>query len=320
MKEKPIIIPAQNTAELDFSVIIPARNEEDNISVCLHSIFANSYPQDRYEVIVIDNGSDDRTVSIAESNGAQVVQIPGVNISALRNHGARMAQGRVLVFMDADCTVAADWLEQASRYLKQKEVSLFGSPPGIPQDSTWVQRTWLLVRGKRGETVAEVSWLESMNMFIPRQLFLDMDGFNEDLVTCEDVDISYRLAAYGKIISDLRIEATHHGEARTLREFFAKERWRGRSNYAGLRAHGLRLAELPSLLLPLYFMFMPMLVIAVALWSDSWHYFLIGCLLWQLPICLIVWLKLRHAVNVGNAARLWLLYNVYYGARSLAIF
>lgn len=305
---------------IDFSVIIPTWNEEENITICLRSIFANNYPQDRYEVIVVDNGSDDKTVPVAESNGVKVAQIPDVNISALRNHGAILARGRVLVFLDADCTVSVDWLENASKYLGQMNVSLFGSPPGIPRDSTWVQQTWLLVRGKRGTDVAEVSWLESMNMFIPRKLFLDIEGFNEELVTCEDVDISYRLAEHGLVMSDLRIQATHHGEARTLRDFFRKEKWRGKSNYAGLLAHGLRLAELPSLVLPLYFLAMPLLVIMASLYSGSWYTFFIGCFLWQMPVGLIVLLKLKHAFKAVNMVQLWLLYNVYYGARAIAIF
>ncbi len=305
---------------LDFTVIIPAKNEEANIAACLDSIFSNSYPRSKYEIIVVDNGSDDATVAVANSFDVQVYELPGASISALRNYGGRLAQGQVLVFIDADCTVDSDWMKSASPYLKKQEVALFGSPPGIPQNSTWVQRTWLLVRGKRkGVEVMEVSWLESMNMFIPRRLFLQSGGFNEKLITCEDVDISYRLSRYGKIISDLRIKATHHGEARTLKEFFCKERWRGKSNYAGLVSHGYRLAELPSLVLPLYFLFMPLLVIAVWLFSGSWYYCLVGCLLWQLPIFFIVLLKLRTAANFIDSIRLWLLYNVYYVARSIAI-
>ncbi|TKB07422.1 glycosyltransferase family 2 protein [Desulforhopalus sp. IMCC35007] len=305
---------------LDFSVIIPAKNEERCISACLQSIFSNSYPKDRYEVIVVDNGSDDRTVSLAESNGAQVVRIPQVTIAALRNHGARFAQGRVLVFIDADCTVAEDWLEQASRYLERKDIALFGSPPGIPENSTWVQRTWFLVRGKRDADVRYVTWLESMNMFIPHHLFLKVGGFNEDLITCEDVDISYRLFEHGKIISDINIKAVHHGEARTLKEFFKKERWRGKSNYNGSMAHGIKLRELPSLILPLYYLMMPLL--AVTLWTIGWgwYLFLLSGLLWQLPICLLVILKLRSSISIADIGRLWLLYNVYYSSRSLAIF
>lgn len=305
---------------LDFSVIIPAKNEETNIHGCLDSIFTNTYPKIKYEVIVIDNGSVDRTVALAESCGAKVVQMPGVNISALRNHGAKIAQGRVLVFIDADCTVAEDWMAQAAQYLYRDDIALFGSPPGIPLDSTWVQRTWLFVRGKREKAIKEVPWLESMNMFAPRDLFLELGGFNEKLITCEDVDLSYRMATHGKVLSDINIKATHHGEARTLREFFRKERWRGKSNYAGLLSHGIRPDEIPSLVLPLYYLIMPVLAVTAWVLLDSWYYFLVGCVLWQMPIGFMALLKLKHSINAMNVWRLCLLYNVYYGARSMAVF
>jgi len=307
---------------LDFSVIIPARDEEANISLCLDSIFSNHYPSERYEVIVVDNGSDDRTVDVAVARNAIVAQLPDVNISALRNQGANLARGRVLAFIDADCTVAVDWLQQASRYLDQPDIALFGSPPGIPQESTWVQRTWFLVRGRTGDhEVTEVGWLESMNMFIPRQFFFKVKGFNEELVTCEDVDISYRLAEYGRVISDLRIRATHHGEARTLREFFRKERWRGKSNYAGLYVHGLHPEEIPSLFLPVFFLFTPIVAALACLTAGSLSYLLTGFVLWQSPVGLITMLKAKgKAATPVEIIRLWLLYNVYYAARSTAVF
>ena len=305
---------------LDFSVIVPTLNEEENIPSCLHSIFCNEYPQNKYEVIVVDNGSTDRTVDLAKQSGARVVQVPDVNISALRNYGARLAQGRILVFIDAACTVAKDWLVQAARYLSYDNVALFGSPPGIPWDSTWVQRTWFCVRNKTSKDVCNVAWLESMNMFIPRHLFIESGGFNEELVTCEDVDISYHLAKYGRIVSDQHIVATHHGEARTLGEFYRKEKWRGKSNYTGLIAHGFRLNEIPSLILPIYFLIIPFVGIIVLASSGSFTYFLLCLTLWQLPIVFIVLWKLKRNLGPLNFGRLWLLYNVYYAARAIAIF
>lgn len=307
---------------LDFSVIIPVKNEEDNISACLDSIASNDYPPEKYEIIVVDNGSEDQTVNIALAYGVQVTSLPDVTISALRNHGAKLASGQVLAFMDADCTVAGDWLQQASRYLHQSDVSLFGSPPGIPQKSTWVQRTWLLVRGGvENDKTRQVNWIESMNMFVPRHLFFRVKGFNEELVTCEDVDISYRLAKYGKIIVDPRIKAIHHGEAKDLGEFFRKEKWRGKSNYAGLCAHGLCPAEIPSLVLPVYFLLMPVIFILIFAVTGVPVYLLFGFLLWQAPLSFITMLKTKDkSITLFERFRLWLLYNIYYAARSVAIF
>lgn len=309
---------------LDFSIIIPAKNEEANIGLCLESIFSINYPLNRYEVIVVDNGSNDNTVRIAQSyNNAIVLQFPNVNVSALRNRGAKIARGRILAFIDADCTVSRDWLQRASVYLNESGIAIFGSPPGIPPDSSWVQRTWFMVRGsidKHG--ISEVDWLESMNMFIPRNLFLKVHGFNESLITCEDVDISYRLSKYGRIISDPELRVIHHGEARTIKEFFQKERWRGRSNWAGLFVHGFRLSELPSLILPIYFVLTPTSFVFISALSGSLNSLLTGLLLWQLPVVFMTIFKLKkiRALLSFNFFRLWILYNVYYSARSLAFF
>ena len=304
----------------EVSVIMPARDEEANIGACLASIFGNLFPGDRFEVIVVDNGSCDKTVEIAEAVGARDLSMPHGNISALRNLGVRMAGGRILAFMDADCTVAADWLLCAEAYFSREDVACFGAPPRIPEDATWVQDTWFLVRGKAGEP-SETQWLESMNMFVRREPFLAVGGFNEELVTCEDVDLSYRLADHGKIIADRRIRAVHHGEARTLREFFRKERWRGRSNLRGATRHRLRLRELPSILLPLYYGLVPVIGGGYLLFHFSPPAGGLLLLLWQLPLLFIAGLKaVGKTGGKTGVARLLVLFNVYFAARFAAMF
>jgi hypothetical protein len=131
--------------------------------------------------------SDD-TAAIARRKKVRVFLRPGMSISALRNFGAAQSSGRVLVFLDADCTVTPHWLREASRYLDAHDVACFGSAPIVPRNATWVQRTWFLVRDRK--PVEDVNWLESMNMFVHREKFISIGGFNEDLVTCEDYDIS----------------------------------------------------------------------------------------------------------------------------------
>ena len=172
-----------------FSVIIPARNEEANIARCVDSLFASDWPPADFEVIVVDHGSSDRTASLAAGRGARLLEArPEANISELRNTGARRARGEMLAFLDADCSVPADWLRQAARYLDRDDVVCFGSPPLVPDRATWVQRAWFLIR-RKGRGAGEVAWLESMNMFVRRGAFLAVGGFDERLVTCEDYDL-----------------------------------------------------------------------------------------------------------------------------------
>ncbi|NOY53153.1 MAG: glycosyltransferase [Deltaproteobacteria bacterium] len=302
-----------------ISIIIPARNEEMNIVRCMKSIHANTFSSKEYEVIVVDNGSTDRTADLAKSCGGIVYRRPGVTVSALRNYGAKKSRGKVLAFLDADCTVERDWLESASRYFQREDVACFGSPPYIPANPTWVQQTWLLVRNPE-EKLRETDWLESMNLFVRKDAFEQVGGFDETLTTCEDVDISYRLSAQGKIISDPDIKAIHHGEARTIREFFRKELWRGKSNYRGALRHGFRFKEVPSLVLPFYFgIFVLLIFILLVIRAETtWLYAMI--ILWQTPLMISAGLKIRHNSGMRQYPHLLLLYNVYYLARFCAIF
>jgi glycosyltransferase involved in cell wall biosynthesis len=298
------------------SIIIPAKNEEKNIKRCLRSIKDIEYPRDDFEVIVVDNGSNDSTVKVSESLGAAVYTKTDITISALRNYGAQKAKGRVLAFLDADCTVNQDWLQNAEKYFGREDVACFGAPPIIPDNATWVQETWYLVRKKK-KKVEEVSWLESMNMFIRKDIFDQIDGFDESLITCEDVDISYRLAKRGRILSDSKIVAIHWGEARTVGEFFRKERWRAKGNYQGMFRHGFMPGELPSLILPIYFVLSFFVVLYFLIQRNSM--FLGALFFWQIPILGIARLKINKQFSLINYCRLVMLYNVYFLARSMSI-
>jgi len=310
---------------MDFSIIIPARNEEMNIGNCLDSINAMNFDADRFEVLLIDNGSTDGTVEVVRNKGARVFVKPDATISALRNFGASQAEGEVLAFIDADCTVASDWLSEASRYLGNQEVSCFGGPPGIPADATWVQKAWFKVREKK-EQVEEVEWLESMNMFIPRQIFFSSEGFNEKLVTCEDYDLSLRLRRFGRIVADRRIVAVHHGEASNLRRFFSKELWRATSNLQGIKSHGFSWKEVPSLVIPSAYCLLALLVLGYllveALANGEAPVLGLAVLLaiWQVPLVFLAVWKLRDSWNAQLASQLYVLFNVYFLARGLAVF
>ncbi|GKT10887.1 glycosyltransferase family 2 protein [Desulforhabdus sp. TSK] len=308
---------------MNFSIIIPAKNEAANIRRCLESISSVAWPPNDFEVLVIDNGSSDHTVEIAKSLGATVFIRPNDTIAGLRNFGAAQSQGKVLVFLDADCTVFPSWLQEAARYLHRQDVVCLGSPPIIPSHSTWVQRAWFLVRQKKG--TEETSWLESMNMFVQRESFLHLGGFNTDLVTCEDYDLSLRLKTLGKVISDDRIVAVHHGEAASVSHFFRKEFWRAQSNFKSLRSHAFQWKELPSVIVPLgYCLFAIVLIfyllIFIQFGMDLHPGAFAGLLVaWQLPIGMLAFWKARSSRGSLVTSHLYLLLNVYFFARGLAV-
>ena len=306
---------------MQFSVIIPAKNEQENIGRCLDSVFQVDWDPGEFEVIVVDNGSRDATAALARARGARVFVQPGLTIAALRNFGAARSSGALLAFLDADCTVDRSWLREAARYLGRGEIACFGSPPRIPDGATWVQRAWFQVRRKK-VSCGETRWLESMNMFVRRGAFSRCGGFDEGLVTCEDYDLSLRLQEVGKLYTDSAIGAVHFGEAASLTRFFRKELWRGIGNLKGVLRHGVRLSELPGVCLPLMhclvLLSLPLALAAAGLsLADTSGYAVALFLCWQVLLLVLCYLRYCRGVP-GQLAQIFLLLNVYYLARGVA--
>ena len=97
-----------------ISVVIPARNAEDIIANCLKSLEELDYPKDRFEVLVVDGLSTDRTREIAKNHGATVVENPGLRVVSARNTGFEAAQGELIAFSDADCVMDRNWLKNSA--------------------------------------------------------------------------------------------------------------------------------------------------------------------------------------------------------------
>lgn len=211
------------------SIIIPTLNAGQYIGDCLGAITRLDYPKDKLEVIVVDGGSNDRTSYIAKQYGVTWFDKPASTISAQRNLGASRAHGDILAFIDSDCIAPSGWLRNAvKRLYGEDNVGAVGAEYKLPHNPSWVEKIWDLqveTRRKNGE----MEWLPSCSIILPKEHFKKVVGFNEDLITSEDVDLCERLRTEGlKVISDNKISVTHLGNPKTARGFFLKEFWRGR--------------------------------------------------------------------------------------------
>lgn len=303
------------------SVVIPAFNEEEMIAQCLDSIKKGDFPKERYQIIVVDNGSQDRTREICRSHGAIVLEDRDKKVSGLRNLGAFHAKGDLLAFVDADCVVAENWLSEGARNYCNEKLIAWGSAPFPPEDSTWVQETWYSVRRAR-YPVQTVDWLESMNLFVRKKDFDKIGGFSEKLITAEDVDFCYRLNALGtgKILSNQEIRVIHLGEAARVKSFFRKELWRGLGNLKSLRHHKAEIDELPSLLLPLYFGFLCPLLFFVGLFSMGSFFIVWFILFFLLPSILAGYRTVLKTQTFRDFFPFLFLVNVYFLARTASMF
>jgi glycosyltransferase involved in cell wall biosynthesis len=213
-----------------ISVIVPALNEGSVIRRCLASLQQQRLPSDCFEVIVVDNGSTDRTREIARSFGGSlavtVLERSGVRIAALRNLGAATARGEFLAFLDADCVAPQHWLQQIADLLRADDFRIIGAQYRIPENSSWVAQAWYgdLWRMKDGL----VSYVPGGDLAITRELFMNLGGFDETIVTSEDTEFCERASASSAPILALpSLSVVHLGTPQTLAGFYRKQSWHG---------------------------------------------------------------------------------------------
>jgi len=120
-----------------FSVIIPVFNEEKLLSGCLKSVFAQNFPSEKYEVIVVDNNSSDASMETASRFPVIIVKEKQQAVVAARNAGFDKARGKVIVNLDADCLVPENWLKKIYHHFRsnKKLVALSGPCQHYDHDS-----------------------------------------------------------------------------------------------------------------------------------------------------------------------------------------
>jgi len=210
-----------------ISVIIPVFNSILSLQVCLDSVLAAMNEYGNAELILVDNGSTDGSYEkILADYGtrAQILQVKGVPVSAVRNFGVRAAKGYYLSFIDSDCMVPHDYFHQAIRAFESTDSDATGSMCEIPSAPGWIEQTWHSLHKRDAD--GYVDYLNSGNFIIRRTAFQAVGGFNENLLTGEDAEICQRLRQAGlKVYECHQVEAVHMGNPKSLRAFFRREAW-----------------------------------------------------------------------------------------------
>jgi cellulose synthase/poly-beta-1,6-N-acetylglucosamine synthase-like glycosyltransferase len=182
------------------SVVVPARDAERTLASCLDSLLALRYPRERLELIVVDNGSCDRTPAlVAERAPAlRLVREPIRNRARARNAGIRASDGGVVAFTDADCVVHEAWLKRLVGELDDRDVGVAGGPilPFAPCGT--VERYGARIRDQRRNIeVFHPPYVDTANCAVRRDTLERLGGFDPRFTRSQDVDLSYRAVALG---------------------------------------------------------------------------------------------------------------------------
>ena len=204
---------------LNISIVVVCYNERQNIQECIDSILANSYPQNNYELIIVDNDSTDGTKEIVQEYAEKQPNIRLVvnsilGIAGSRNLGLKNASYDYIAYTDADCIVKKNWLQTLSNGFEKygtdnTAVAGVGGSNVPPQDSSHfysVLRTFLTtylgshgsVQGMTYSADKLVGHIPTINVLYHKKKLLEVAGFDITFGNIgEDQDLSYRFNKKG---------------------------------------------------------------------------------------------------------------------------
>jgi len=219
------------TNTIDFSVIVPAFNAEQTLSSCLESLLNQTLPHEKYEVIVVDDGSTDRTAEIARIYDVRYLFQNNRGPAAARNHGARVAQGHIVLFTDSDCVPVPNWIEEMTTPFSDPELAAV-------KGSYRTRQRELVARFAQQEFEdrydmllkhSHIDMVDSYSAAFQKEVFTTAGGFDESFPKAnnEDTELSYRLAASGCKMIFKPSAIVYHRHPATLLKYLRVKFWRG---------------------------------------------------------------------------------------------
>ncbi len=111
-----------------ITVIVPALDAGKTIDKCIKSLLGQRYPQEKYEIIVVDNGSSDTTFGILNHYKGRIVILKEMKRGSYtaRNSAIKNANGSLIAFTDSDCIADPDWLYYINRAFQNRNVNIVG--------------------------------------------------------------------------------------------------------------------------------------------------------------------------------------------------
>lgn len=209
------------------SVIVPVWNDAARLDECLRALAVQTYPRELYEIVVVDNDSEEAVSPVVERYGrARLVREASPGSYAARNAGLAHARGDVVAFTDADCLPAQDWIEKGVKRLKCGDgrtvvagrVEMF---PRATQPNAVEQYEVLFALAQR-EFVGRYKFGATANLFAWRETFERVGPFLAELKSGGDLEWGRRAAACGYKVEYAEEVRVRHPARATLSQLYSK--------------------------------------------------------------------------------------------------
>jgi len=209
-----------------ISIIIPVYNEESIITSCLDALKQLNYPKDMLEIIVIDNNSKDKSADIVRSYPkVQYIFEERKGRSAARNKGVKAAKGEMLAFIDADCMVSPDWLNDILKGFKSKSTGCCGGktlsyyPENIIEhyfDWSFKSHASKMLNFSEKYFIGPI--FATSNLMCRKEIFESVGYFDENMAAGEDTDMVWRINLKGYQLNYVPDAIVYHKRRNKLAE------------------------------------------------------------------------------------------------------
>ncbi|MEM7793025.1 MAG: glycosyltransferase [Cyanobacteria bacterium P01_C01_bin.118] len=219
-----------------FSIIIPTYCRPERLCLCLEAIAQLDYPQERFEVVIVDDGSnpplEPMVTPWCDVLPLRLIRQENAGPASARNTGARQARGEFLIFTDDDCTPATDWLSQLERCAAQAPDHLIGGRTlnALP-DNIYSTASQLLIDylyDYYNVESEQATFFASNNFALPAHHFHQLGGFDVTfpLAAGEDREFCDRWLHHGLPMTYAPKMQINHAHKLSLSKF-----WRQHFNY-----------------------------------------------------------------------------------------
>lgn len=186
-----------------ISIIIPAYNADKIISYCLDSLMNQTIERSEYEIIVVDDGSTDKTAEVVQCyESIRLITQHNQGPASARNNGAGEARGEIILFTDSDCVPQKNWIEKMIEPFQQ-EPDLAGVRGAYVTDQKEMTARFVQAEYEDKYDVLRkqkyIDFVDTYSAGFKRDIFLQFNGYDTSFpVACaEDVELSFRMAAKG---------------------------------------------------------------------------------------------------------------------------
>jgi len=217
-----------------FSIIVPTFNRANEVRELIGSFQNQTLPHNQFEVLLVDDGSDDDTPERVKQFMPQadfrirLLQHQHEGPGPARNFGMAQAEGEFFLFIDSDCIADRHWLERIAQAVEQEQPQAFGGPDGVLPEFTPLQKaidysmtSFLTTGGMRGHSKKRLAkfYPRSFNMGIHYSIFENLGGMN-NLRHGQDLEFSRRIVASGAKVIYVPDAIVYHKRRTSLRKFF----------------------------------------------------------------------------------------------------